>query len=236
MRMDTIWNWRWMGATCAVMLPPLPEKDAATWWTARCGFWAYAYHQAQYERAMDGQLHGGGKKRVSDRGGARGPAETLPVWPIARLFRFPPVGADGHRVKVQGVVLCVEPGGTTFIQDGTQAMQIQTRTAPRLVPGDFVEALGFLAGGGFYPVMEEAEIQFLKHGPTARPQPAEVEHMLGGQFGGQLVAVEGGWWTACNVQRKRCSSWKLRSIFLWLGCARRLIHKRRCRRWGARCE
>ncbi len=116
---------------------------------------------------------------------------ALPVEPIARLFRFPPLGLDGHRVKVRGVVLCAQPGGMTFLQDETQAIQIQTPDNSGLSPGDQVEALGFPVPGGFYPVMEEAQLAGLGHedAPALHARLPWPE-LLTGRFGTALVQVE----------------------------------------------
>lgn len=115
---------------------------------------------------------------------------SLPVWPIARLFRFPPVGTDGHRVKIRGTVLLSQPGGMTFIQDSTQAIQIHAQPGFECSPGDEVEALGFSTGGGFYPVLEEAQVRLLGHATTPKPERASITQLLSGKFGAELVQLE----------------------------------------------
>ena len=115
---------------------------------------------------------------------------ALPVQTIARLFRFPPVGTDGHRVKVQGIVLYAQPGGMAFVKDETQALQVQTRDNFPVAPGDRVEVLGFPVGGGFYPLMEEARLRVVEHGVLPLPIPAAIADVMAGRFGGELVQLE----------------------------------------------
>ncbi|HEY2342663.1 MAG TPA: histidine kinase [Chthoniobacteraceae bacterium] len=115
---------------------------------------------------------------------------ALPALPISRLFRFPPVGVDGHRVKIQGIVLCAQPGGLTFIQDATQAAQMETPEGSTVQAGDQVEAIGFPLAGGFYPVMEQPVLRILGHGALPRARPAAISEILSGRFGAELIETE----------------------------------------------
>jgi signal transduction histidine kinase len=116
--------------------------------------------------------------------------EFLPVQPIARLFRFPPVGMDGHRVKIQGVVLCAQPGGLTFVQDATQALQMETPENAGVLAGDQVEVIGFPVAGGFYPVMEQPRLRLLRHSAPPRPRPATMAGILSGEYGAELIELQ----------------------------------------------
>ncbi len=117
------------------------------------------------------------------------PPETVPVSPIAQLFRFPPLGLDGHRIKVRGTALCAPTGGSIFLQDGAHALQVQA-AGFGLIPGDEVEALGFPHAGGFYPVLEEARIRVFGHRAPPTAARAGIADLVAGRYGGQLVRLQ----------------------------------------------
>lgn len=89
---------------------------------------------------------------------------------ISKLLQYAPGEAQGHRVKVQGVVTLQRPGESLFIADETQGLYLQTTQTNAVQPGDRVEALGFPDAGEYVsPVLQDAVFRKTGTGP---PLPA----------------------------------------------------------------
>ena len=116
-------------------------------------------------------------------------AETPPV-PVAQLFRFDPAGDYGHRVRVAGTVLHSRRGESLWLRDGDRGLHIRSgQTNLTVVPGDFVEAVGFPNSGGYTPILEDAVYRRVRSGAPPEPQPvATIEDAL--EHDADLVSVE----------------------------------------------
>lgn len=75
------------------------------------------------------------------------------------------------RVRVTGQLLYARPP-ELFLFDGTSGFRVMTRNSPSLVPGDLVEAAGFVQLGGPSPVLMESLARRTGHSPL--PPPVEV--------------------------------------------------------------
>ena len=75
-----------------------------------------------------------------------GPPFAAPEVPLHAIAPYGPDPADGHRVRTQGSVTFAEPGRFLYLQQGTMGVRVETASAERFVPGDRVEAAGFVDG------------------------------------------------------------------------------------------
>jgi signal transduction histidine kinase len=109
--------------------------------------------------------------------------------PIGSLLQFAPQETYGHRVKVAGTVTYNEPGRALFLQDGDQGVEVQTKERESLVPGDRIEALGFVSQGEYTPVLQDAICR--KTGSAQAPLPTRVtpDEALKGNYDCRLIQV-----------------------------------------------
>ncbi len=116
--------------------------------------------------------------------------------PVSSIFQF---GERPHRVKVQGVVTLQIPGHLLVLQDGQDAIRIESSSAIVAKPGQRVEALGFPVMGEYAPILADGEFRILA--ARAPVEPAKVRagqvlsHLQGGfdqvPYDGQLVQLAG---------------------------------------------
>jgi signal transduction histidine kinase len=95
-----------------------------------------------------------------------------PAQRIGSLLGFSPSGPYGHRVKVEGVVTYRPNKSKLYLQGERSGLAVETAQAGLLVPGDRIEALGFLAFGDYTPVMQDAV--FRKIGTATEPSPDRI--------------------------------------------------------------
>jgi signal transduction histidine kinase/urease beta subunit len=125
---------------------------------------------------------------------APGPKDPFAIAsrPIGSLLQFTPTQRSGHRVKVAGTVIYFEPGAALFLQDAERGVEIQTKEREPLMPGDRVEALGFVSQGEYTPMLQDAV--YRKTGPSAQ-QPLKrlsIDEVLKGNNDCQLIQVTAG--------------------------------------------
>jgi len=115
---------------------------------------------------------------------------ALPIRPINTLLQYSPGEANGHRVRVQGVVTLQLPGGLIFIKDATSGLRIQAQQNTTVAPGDRLDAIGFVVEGEETPLLQAATFQ--KSGTAPPPQPVFIlaEEALSGNYDSQLVRIE----------------------------------------------
>ena len=111
---------------------------------------------------------------------------------IASLAQFNSSGFYGNLVKVSGVVTLQKPDGTLFIQNEGYGLNVQLAQSASLGPGDRVIVSGYSALGQYVPILEDATVQFLGHGPPLSPVPTDLKTLLDGpeNFDGVLVQVK----------------------------------------------
>lgn len=95
-----------------------------------------------------------------------------------------------QRVKVAGQILHIRAGEYFMLDRQTGVRVLQSRLPP-LLPGDTVEAVGFLRQGGPSPVLQEAQTRRI--GQASLPEPVAVSetNMLARGYDSTLVRVEG---------------------------------------------
>jgi signal transduction histidine kinase len=109
---------------------------------------------------------------------------------LAQLFRFNSQGYYGQRVKVKGTVTA-QKGMSLFIQDGGERLQVKTAQTNSLVPGDWVAVTGFPLVGQYSPLLEDAMVTCLGHGPAPEPTEVKMEQLVSEDYEGELVRVHG---------------------------------------------
>jgi len=75
-----------------------------------------------------------------------------PVIPLDKLAQFRRGNSLAQRVHVRGAVTFQNPGESVFLEDGIFGLQIQSRQRARLLPGEVVDAVGFLSFENYLPV------------------------------------------------------------------------------------
>jgi signal transduction histidine kinase len=95
---------------------------------------------------------------------------AIPLRKCSRLYQYAPEEANGHRVRVRGVVTFQQAGRALFLADETQSLCVESRLTTVVQPGDVVEVLGFPAAGEYVsPVLQDAVFRKIASGPLAHP-------------------------------------------------------------------
>lgn len=100
-----------------------------------------------------------------------------PLQTIPHLFGFHPGSASSHRVRVDGIAT-LQLQGNVYVQQGSSGILVRTASAPKIIPGDVVEAVGFPAAGGFSTVLEDALVRVTGHGPEPNPRDVAADQIL----------------------------------------------------------
>ena len=114
-----------------------------------------------------------------------------PRRPIASLLRFNPLGASGHRVRVQGTVTFQRPGKSLFIRDVNSGLYVHTAQATLLHVGDLVEVVGFPAVGEYSAVLQDAIFRRVGTGTLPLPKAITAAQALDGNHDADFVLLEG---------------------------------------------
>ena len=72
------------------------------------------------------------------------PPAAVPRVSLSRLQPFRPDPPGPHRVRVEGTVTFSLPGQFLYLQDGDNAVRVETSSSISLAPGDRIEAIGFV--------------------------------------------------------------------------------------------
>ena len=114
---------------------------------------------------------------------------AVPSRAIGSLLQFAPQEAYGHRVKVAGTVVYHEAGQAVFLQEGEQAVEIQTKGKEMFALGDRVEALGFVGQGEYTPVLQDAVIRKNSSGTPPEPLAVTPDEALKGRYDCRLIQL-----------------------------------------------
>ena len=110
--------------------------------------------------------------------------------PVANLLQFSLDRRPGQRVRLRGVVIASQPSGPTYIRDSGGAVQIDHHLHSLLEPGDVVEAIGFPAMAGFSPVVSDAVLSKIAHGPQPEPVRSDPDEIIEEGYDAQLVQFD----------------------------------------------
>ena len=119
------------------------------------------------------------------------PAFAAPHVPLDMLGRQRPWEVRGHRIATTGVVIHAIPGEAVFIQQGGRGIRVETSSSERFLPGDEVEAAGFIMRRGRLSWLTNAVVR--KIGAAAPPAPTNlgapvIDTFI--RFEGTLVRLE----------------------------------------------
>jgi hypothetical protein len=141
---------------------------------------------------MDIQILTPGFERVTVVEPAPADPFDQPVHSMSQLFQFDPDGVTGHRVRVQGAVTALGPGGAVYVRDDSGGLRIELDTAPpRLQMGDVLDVAGFPERGEYSPVLRNATARVLRQSAPQPPTPIDVQGALSGDHDSLPVQIEG---------------------------------------------
>jgi len=78
--------------------------------------------------------------------------------PMADIFRWGPHPDWSHRIKVAGILTLQRPGEFLILQDGDQAIRVETLDTTKLPLGTRFEVSGFAVPAEFGPVLRDAVV------------------------------------------------------------------------------
>ena len=116
---------------------------------------------------------------------------ALPILPVNSLMQFTPAQVSGRRMRVQGVVTWRDSGHSTFVQDASGGLVLESEQEARAEPGDLVDAIGFPTAGGYAPILQDGG--FRKIGQRRPPAPLDLTAAtsLSGDHDAELVKING---------------------------------------------
>jgi signal transduction histidine kinase len=88
---------------------------------------------------------------------------------LTRLNAFSIEGTSLHRIRVQGIVTFADNLGDVFIQEKDFAVRVKSHDSPLLMPGDFIEAIGFVDSSGNVAQLNGAKIRVIGRRPIPAP-------------------------------------------------------------------
>jgi hypothetical protein len=131
----------------------------------------------------------------------------LPVHPMSGLFQFDPDGVKGHRVRVQGSVTALGPGGAVYVRDDSGGLRVELDTAlPRLQLGDVLDVVGFPELGEYSPSLKNATARLIRQEAPVPPPPIDANAALTGEYDSLPVRIEG---TLVDHAPERGGAWLL---------------------------
>jgi signal transduction histidine kinase len=79
-----------------------------------------------------------------------------PLTPLNAIAQYRKNRPPGSQVHIKGVVTYQREGEDLFLQDASGGLQVKSKLAQPVIPGEVVEAVGFPAVENFLPVLEDA--------------------------------------------------------------------------------
>jgi len=116
---------------------------------------------------------------------------SVPVQSIGSLRQYTALRVLSRRTRINGVVLLHSPGRYLYVEDRGGTIQVLSQGTDALLPGDRVDAVGFLGHEGSRVVLRESVYRRL--GASVEPAPMElaVPAVIDAGFDGHLVKVAG---------------------------------------------
>jgi len=115
---------------------------------------------------------------------------ALPVQPLSSLQQFAPQGGSGHRIHVRGVVTLQQPGSLLYISEGNNGLRVETGQPITLCAGDRVDVLGFPQLSDLRPVLQDATVRLISHGPAPAPFVVTGKQLLESEYDSALVSID----------------------------------------------
>jgi len=114
---------------------------------------------------------------------------SLPTHAINTVLRFSSTDESGKRVRIQGVVT-MQQGRSTYVQDETEAILVQTSQPVPVRAGDRVDVVGFPVIGEYTAILQDAVFQLIREEMPPAPVRITSEQALGGNYDNRLIQVE----------------------------------------------
>lgn len=115
-----------------------------------------------------------------------------PTLPLNSLAQYGRDNSFNQRVHVHGIVALQRPGESLFLEDLTGGLQIKSSEAVSFVPGDIVEAAGFLAFEDCLPVLQDAVFRkTTQRRMLISPKPATVDELQTGFHHAEFISCTG---------------------------------------------
>jgi signal transduction histidine kinase len=108
---------------------------------------------------------------IIERRGADSPF-AAPHVSLDQLRAFHSELQPPHRVRIEGTVVYAQPGRFLYLQEGDRAVRVETRSTAVLLPGDRVEAVGFVDMTRQIAGLGGADVR--KIGTASAPPPVEI--------------------------------------------------------------
>jgi signal transduction histidine kinase len=115
-----------------------------------------------------------------------------PLTPLNSIAQYRHDHSPARQVHVKGVVTFQRRGEDLFLRDETGGLQVKTKMAQPVAPGDTVEAAGFPAVENYLPVLEDAVFRKLPLPPVSlKPQEVTVAELQAGLHHSDYVFLSG---------------------------------------------
>jgi len=115
-----------------------------------------------------------------------------PLMPLNGIAQYRKDSSPGNQVHVKGVVTYQRKGEDLFLRDASGGLQVKSKQAESVSPGEVVEAVGFPAVENFLPVLEDAVFRKTAEPRTAlRPKTPTVAELQKGLHHADLVTLRG---------------------------------------------
>jgi signal transduction histidine kinase len=123
---------------------------------------------------------------------------AAPEVPLAAIARYP---LTSHRIRIKGTLTHAVPRNFVMLQMGNIGVRVDTDSDDRFVPGDVVEASGFVSNVAPVACMVEAVVRKVGGGVSLRPieiNPLEISQ-INHAAAARYEAAEPGDYFACLV-------------------------------------
>ena len=114
------------------------------------------------------------------------------VIPLDKLAQFRRGNSLAQRVHVRGAVAFQKPGEYVFLEDRIFGLQVQSRERTKLLPGQVVDAVGFLSFENYLPVLQDAVFRDTSEPRVPlKPHPATIEELQSGLYHADYISLPG---------------------------------------------
>jgi len=115
-----------------------------------------------------------------------------PAIPIDKLAQFRRGNSLTQRVRVRGVVTLQKQGEYVFLEDRTFGLRVQSRQRTELIPGEVVDAVGFLSFENYLPVLQDAVFRDAGEALVpVKPHPVTIEELRSGLYHADYISLSG---------------------------------------------
>jgi len=115
-----------------------------------------------------------------------------PAIPLDKLAQFRRGNSLTQRVHVRGAVTLQKPGEYVFLEDRTFGLRVQSRQPTELVPGEVVDAVGFLSFENYLPVLQDAVFRDTGGAQVpVKPHPVTIEELRSGLHYADYISLSG---------------------------------------------